>query len=102
MTARMATCHELTKNEVDLKKVAELFMICQTSATPVSLLLPWFPSPARKTAKQATNELYNILRGYVETRRRAPKLQNDAIDIFIAEGETTQDIVGVGPATNVA
>jgi len=83
MTARIATCHELTKNEVDLKKVRELFLTCQTSATPASLLLPWFPSPARKTGKCATSELYTLLHGYVETRRCAPELQSDAFDVLI-------------------
>jgi len=97
MTARMATCRDLTKNEGDLKKVGELFMTLQTSATPTSLLLPWFPSPARKTGKQATTELYTVLCNYVEARRRAQELTSDAIDVLIADGETTQNIVGVGP-----
>jgi len=102
MTARIATCHGLAKNETDLKKAGKLFMILQASATPTSLLLPWFPGPAKKTGKRAATELYTLLHGYVETRRRAPELQGDGFDILIADGETTQNIVGVGPATNVA
>ena len=102
MTARIATCDDLAKNEADLKKAGELFMTLQASATPTSLLLPWFPSPAGKTGKRATTELYTMLRGYVESRRHAPEFQNDAFDILIADGETTRDIVGVGPATNIA
>jgi len=102
MTARTTTCRDLTKNETDLKKVGELFMTLQTSATPTSLLLPWFPSPARKAGKQATTELYTVLCNYVEARRRAQELTSDAIDVLIADGETTQNIVGVGPVTNVA
>ena len=94
MTARMATCHDLTKNEADLKKINELFMTLQTSATPASLLLPWFPSPARKIGKEATTELFTILYTYVETRRHAEPT-SDAIDVLIADGETTQNIVGV-------
>ena len=97
MTARTVTCHDLTTNEADLKKIGELFMTLQTSATPVSLLLPWFPSPARKTAKQAGADLYATLYTYVETRRHAEPT-SDAIDMFIADGETTQNIVGVSPA----
>jgi len=96
MTARMITCHDLTKNESDLKKIGELFMTLQTSATLISLLLPWFPSPARKTVKETTTELFTMLRTYVETRRDAEPT-SDAIDVLIADGETTQNIVGVGP-----
>jgi len=94
MTARMTTCHDLTNNEADLRRIRELFMTLRTSATPTSLVFPWFPSPARKTVKQATTDLYTSLSTYVETRRRAEPT-SDAIDVLIAEGETTQKIVGV-------
>ncbi|KAF9644109.1 hypothetical protein BDM02DRAFT_3190905, partial [Thelephora ganbajun] len=40
MTARLTTCHDLTKNEADLKKIGDLYLTLQTSATPTSLLLP--------------------------------------------------------------
>ena len=96
MIARMTTCRDLTNNEADLKKIGELFMTLQTSTTPVSLLLPWFPSPARKTGKQATLEMYTTLYSYVEARRDAEPT-SDAIDVLIADGETTQNIVGVSP-----
>ena len=101
MTARMATCHDLTKNEADLKKIGELFMTLMTSTTPASLLLPWFPSPARRRGKQATADLYTVLYTYVETRRHA-ELTSDAIDVLIADGETTQSIVEVSPGPEVA
>jgi hypothetical protein len=96
MITRMTTCRDLAKNEADLKKLGELFMTLQTSATAASLLLPWFPSPARKIGKQATTDMYTMLYTYVETRRHAEPT-SDAIDVLIADGDTTQDIVGVGP-----
>jgi len=64
------------------------------------LLLPWFPSPARKTNKEVSTQLFTMLYTYVEARRHA-EFANDAIDIWIAEGETTQAIVGVSPAPKV-
>lgn len=101
MTARMTTCRDLTNNDADLKKIGKLFMTIQTSATVVSLLLPWFPSPARKVGKQASVEMYTTLYTYVETRRHAEPT-SDAIDILIADGKTTQSIVQVSPAPEVA
>jgi len=92
----MTTCDDLIKNEADLKRIGGLFMTLQTSATPASLLLPWFPSPARKTGKKAATELYTLLYAYVETRKHAEPT-SDAIDILIADGETTQNVVGVSP-----
>jgi len=101
MTAHIIACHDLAKNEADLKKIGELFLTLQTSATPASLLLPWFPSSARKTGKEATTELFTMLYAYVETRRHAGST-SDAIDVLIADGETTQNIVGVSPTPKVA
>jgi len=96
----MTTCHDLMKNETDLKKISDLFMTLQTNATPVSLLLGWFPSLAKRVGKLATTELFTALHTYVETRRHAEPA-SDAIDILIADGETTQSIVEVGPVPKV-
>jgi len=100
MTARVTTCHDLMKNEVDLRRIGELFRTLQTSATFTSLLLPWFPSSARKAGKEAVTELFTMLHTYVETRRHA-ELTNDAIDVLIADEETTPTIVGVSPTLGV-
>jgi hypothetical protein len=101
MNARMTTCHDLTKNEADLKKISELFATLQNSATPVSLLLPWFPSSARKTGRQASTDMYTIIRTYVENRRHAEPT-SDAIDMLIADGGTTQTIIEASPGSEVA
>ena len=53
MIARMIACRDLATNEADLKKIREQVITFQTSATPTSLLLPWFPSPAMKTKTEA-------------------------------------------------
>jgi len=100
MTARITTCRSLAENETDLKKIGELFMTLQTSATPTSLVFPWFPSPARKAGKEATTKMYTMIYTYVETRKRA-ELTSDAIDVLIADGESTQSIVQVSPAAKV-
>ena len=94
MTAHIFACRDLADNRSDLKRIEELLTTLQISATPASLLLRWFPSPARKARKQATTELYTMLYTYVENRRRAEPT-SDAIDLLIADGETTQNIVGV-------
>ena len=93
MTVRMTTCHDLMKNKADLKKVGELLTTIHTSATPASLVLPWFPSRTSRARKRAATDLYDILRTYVENRRHA-ELTSDAIDLLITDGETTQDIAG--------
>ena len=99
MTARMATCKELTDNEADLKRIEKLFMDLQSSATPISLVVSWFLSPAKMSGMLATTELFTMLRTYVDNRRNAEP-SSDAIDVLIADGETTQVIVEVSSVLN--
>ena len=69
-------------------------MELQNSATPVSLMISWFASPAKMSGLLATTELFTILRSYVDKRRNAVPT-TDAIDVLIADGETTQVIIEV-------
>lgn len=98
MTARMASCQDLTNNEADMKRIEKLFMDLQSSATPISLMVSWFLSPAKMSGMLATTELFTMIRGYVDKRRLAEPT-SDAIDVLIADGETTQVIVEVSSAT---
>lgn len=100
MTARMITCNDLTTNEADLKKIGDLLTTLTTSVTPTAFILPWFPSPARVKITMSNIKMFMALREYVEARRRAEPT-SDAIDVLIADGETTQDIVQVSFAPKV-
>ena len=92
MTARLTTCHELTENKADLKKIGELIFTLQTSTPPIFAPLPWFPSSAEKIRKEVTTELFTTLLRYVESRRHTEPT-NEAI--LIADRETTHKTVGV-------
>lgn len=100
MTTRMATCNDLAENEADLKKMGGLFSTLITTPTPTSLILPWFPSPARLKVIATNIRLFLMLRNRVEARRHADPT-NDPIDLLIAEGQTTREIVMVGFAQRV-
>ena len=100
MTARLVTCEDLAKNEADLKKISGLLDAFITSPTPFASMLPWFPGPARVKMIMSNLRMFSIFRSYVEARRRAVPT-NDAIDVLIAEGEKTKDIVIVSSAPNL-
>jgi sterol 14-demethylase len=93
MTVRMATCEELAGDPLMVQKMRQLYWKLQESATAVSLLLPWFPSAARRNKAQATKDLYNTLSHYVDIRRKAQVPSTDAIDVLIADGEDDGTIV---------
>lgn len=95
MTVRMASCDELAKDRDAIKKMTDLYWRLEKSATPVSLLLPWFPGSAKRNKKEATTGLYNLLSGYIDLRRKAEVPSSDAFDLLIAQGEENPEIVGV-------
>ena len=62
MTARIATCHDLTKNEVDLGGIKGSSWTLKDCATPTALILPWFPSLARVGQLMAHYKIFRVLR----------------------------------------
>jgi len=94
MTVRLATCRELSEDKEAISQLARHYWDLEKSATPVSLLFPWFPGQAKKAKKEATQKLYNLIAGYVDIRRKAPEPTSDAIDVLIAAGDSNESIVG--------
>ena len=91
----MATCRELATNMDAMARIQGDYMMLEKSATPVALLLPWFPSTAKKNNETATRNLFTTLYGYVEMRRKADTRTSDAIDVLLSNGLTSEEIVGV-------
>lgn len=95
MMVRMATCQELAKNQDNIKHLKQHYQDIDESATPVNVLLPWFPSQARKTQEKATRALFTLLEKYVDLRREAAIPSSDPIDTLIAHSDTDELIVGM-------
>jgi len=98
MTVRLATCQELAENKDDIERLTQHYWDLEKSATPMALLLPWFPSRAKKAQKNSTRALFTLLYKYVDLRRKAPVPSSDPIDTLIAYGDTNEAIVGVIPS----
>lgn len=95
MTVRMATCKELAEDPDSIDRLAKHYWDLEKSATPVHLLLPWFPGTAKRQNKTSTTNLYNLINSYVQLRRNSPVPSMDAIDLLIAHGDTDTTIIGV-------
>jgi len=94
MTVRMATCRELASDTNTLDRLQTLYWTLEKSSTPTSLLLPWFPGPAKKRKTAATKELFEILDGYVERRKAATTPSSDAIDLLLGQDLDNGAIIG--------
>lgn len=98
MTVRMASCRELSENRAAVAQLAKHLLSIEKSASPVSVLLPWFPGSAKKAKHKATTALYTLLLSYVHLRRKALTSQlpsMDPIDLFISQGAPDDTIVEV-------
>ncbi|KAJ7664309.1 cytochrome P450 [Mycena rosella] len=71
LTVRMSSCQELANDQKAVARMSELIDVIEKNATPASLLLPWFPSPTRRSRQGATRELFAMMGAYVERRRAA-------------------------------
>ncbi|KDQ52157.1 hypothetical protein JAAARDRAFT_40504 [Jaapia argillacea MUCL 33604] len=93
MTVRMATCQALSSDIPTVKRLYTLYWILEKSATPITLLWPWLPTPTKRGKDKATKDMFDLLDGYVEMRRRADVLGEDALDLLIAEGDSNKAII---------
>ncbi|KAJ7081264.1 cytochrome P450 [Mycena epipterygia] len=94
ITVRIATCRELAGDSAAVSSLSDLYWLLEQGTTPVGVLLPWFPSPARKAREKATAELFGMLYTYVELRRNATVPSSDAFDVLISQGASTEVIIG--------
>ena len=95
MTVRMATCRELAEDKQAVQDVRKYYFDLEQSSTPVSVLLPWFPSPARVVKTKATFQLYFLIKKCITMRREAKIPSSDPIDLLIANGDSDEVIIGV-------
>jgi sterol 14-demethylase len=59
----------------------------------MSLLVPWFPTPSKFGKLFSIKSMYATLRNHVEERKKAAVPSSDAIDILLADGASTNDII---------
>ena len=95
MSIRMASCEELATDVKSIQNIRNLHSNYEKSITPTSLLLPWFPSTARKDKETAIRSLHSALSHYVNIRRKAETRNSHTIDVLIADGADNATIVEV-------
>lgn len=95
MTVRLASCTELAEDKKAIRQLSGYYWDVEKSTTPVSVLLPWFPGPAKKAKAKATMGLYTLLSSYVRLRRGASTPTMDSIDYLIGQGLLDSEIIRV-------
>jgi sterol 14-demethylase len=94
----MATCKELSEDREAIARLTKSYMEIEKSGTPATVLLPWFPSFAKRAKRKATMVLYDTFLEFVELRRKSSIPSNDPIDLFISQGLSNDAIISVRPS----
>jgi hypothetical protein len=103
MTVRMTSCRDLSEDKEAVTRLAKYLRAIEENNTPVTILLPWFPSFAKKAKQKATMALYTTILSYITARRKSSALSNiDPIDLFISQGISDNTIVGVRPPCDIS
>lgn len=67
----------------------------RSSTGASTVLLPWLPSKARNLKNDATRELYEIVKGIVDERKKTGRKEVDTMQVLLDEGDGVNDIVQV-------
>jgi hypothetical protein len=98
MTVRLASCRELSEDKEAIAQLAKSYLEVEENATPLTVLVPWFPGSAKRAKIKATKTLYKIFLSFIELRRNASVPNNDPIDLFISQGLSDDKIIAVRPS----
>ena len=91
----MATCKELSEDREAIARLSKNYLEVAKNGTPVTLLVPWFPSHAKREKRKATIVLYSTFLRYIQLRRKSSNPSNDPIDLFISLGLSDDAIIAV-------
>ena len=95
LTIRAGSCREIADDPAAVKRLTELYWLVERGSTATSILLPWFPSRARKQKNDATVELYMILKKHIDDRKETGRTETDAMQVLLDMGDGVNDIVQV-------
>ncbi|KAG6824825.1 hypothetical protein H0H93_001483, partial [Arthromyces matolae] len=93
LTIRVSTCRELADDVEATTQFQQDFSALEKTSSPVTLLLPWLPTRARKNEQMANEKLRATVRTYVEKRQAATTPSPDAIDVLLSRGLTGERII---------
>ena len=97
MTVRFTSCRELADNGEAVVQLSKHYWDIEQNVTTATIILPWFPSSAKKAKEKATMALYSMLLSYVSLRRKSSTPTTDPIDLFISQEVSDNGIVEVSP-----
>jgi hypothetical protein len=95
LTMRIVGCEDIANDPELLEKTLHLYVTIEKSATPTTIMFPWFPSPAIIKRTIAGGRLYMIFKKIVEERKQTGKRGDDPLQYLIDQGDSVKRIIEV-------
>ncbi|KAH7917327.1 cytochrome P450 [Leucogyrophana mollusca] len=92
LSMRLATCNEFCDDPTKVKALMRIFDRLEAGSTPTSVILPWFPTPARIGRLLAGGELYKMISDVVQARKKEGRREDDPLQVLIDKGFTLVEI----------
>ena len=95
LTMRTVACNEIANDSALLAKTLKLYEAVENTATPISIMFPWVPTPAKFKRMYSGGQLYMIFKRVVEDRKKEGRREDDALQYLIDQGDSITDMITV-------
>jgi len=92
-TMRTVACNDIANDHALLERTLKLYEAIEGTGTPLSIMFPWMPVPAKVKRTYAGAQLYMIFKRVVDGRNQSGIKEDDALQYLMDQGDSVTDII---------
>lgn len=93
VTMRTVACNDVANSPELIEQCLHHFEAIEGTGTPLSIMYPWMPVPAKFKRLYAGAQLYRIFQKVVDERKRTGIKDDDALQFLIDQDDSITDIL---------
>jgi len=93
LTMRTVACHEIADDPKTLATCLHCFETIDKTGTPLTVMFPWMPLPAKFQRLKVGAQLYMIFQSVIEKRKKEEVKQKDALQFLLDQGDDAKGII---------
>jgi sterol 14-demethylase len=95
LTMRAVACNEIADDPKDLATALHCFETIDKTGTPLTVMFPWLPLPAKFQRLKVGAQLYMMFQRVIEKRKKEDVKSQDALQFLLDQGDDTKGIITV-------
>jgi len=93
LTMRAVACHEIADDPAVLAACLNHFEAIESTATPLTIMYPWMPLPAKFRRLKSGAQLYMIFKKVIDARKTEGRTEKDALQFLLDQGDDVRYII---------